>query len=416
MSVDYDGPAFPEGDGEAQQAIAERKARLLGKVKSGTWLNTAHFKPMQWTVPGLVPEGSGFLIGPPKIGKSWWALSIGLSVASGGVALGAIPVDERDVLYLALEDGDRRMQSRCRTLLDDNPIPERFSYAISMVGENDILDLMTVWLDDHPDGLVMLDTLGRVMQAARSGQTQYERDYAMGARLKKVADDHPGSTVLTVHHSRKAASDDFMDSTSGTQGLNGAADFTIVLQRPRGENEATISISGRDVEEGSYAAVSENGSWRIVGDSLAEASHAAAQARLTSGLQQGSETDKALGIVDEHPDGITPKEVDQALDWESGHASKVLGRLYDSGRIARPRRGTYSPVGGGRCGRMGDSPSADSPKLPHLPLSQPVGDSPSALALVPDDPCPDCHLSLTGRTGSNTCSWRHTQARKESAS
>lgn len=411
MTESYDGPAFPEGDDEAQQAMAERKARLLGKVKSGTWLNTAHFKPMQWTVPGLVPEGSGFLIGPPKIGKSWWALSIGLAVASGGVALGAIPVDQRDVLYLALEDGDRRMQSRCRTLLDDNPIPERFSYAISMVGEADILDLMTVWLDDHPDGLVMLDTLGRVMQAARSGQTQYERDYAMGARLKRVADDHPGSTVLTVHHSRKAGSDDFMDSTSGTQGLNGAADFTIVLQRPRGESEATISISGRDVEEGSYAAVSENGSWRIVGDSLAEASHAAAQARLTSGV--GDKMTQIVSLVSRSPEGISGAEVARATGLSADTVRQDLRRALKDGRIRQPKdRGKYFPVN--TVSQVSHVTSDDEPG--NVTRDRCDTHAESQLTVVPDDPCPDCHLSLTGRTGSNACRWRHTQARKEAAS
>lgn len=411
MSVDYDGPSFPEGDDEAQQAIAERKARLLRKVKSGAWLNSARFKPMQWTVPGLVPEGSGFLIGPPKIGKSWWALSIGLSVASGGVALGAIPVDQRDVLYLALEDGDRRMQSRCRTLLDDSPIPERFSYAISMVGENDILDLMTVWLDDHPDGLVMLDTLGRVMQAARSGQTQYERDYAMGARLKRVADDHPGSTVLTVHHSRKAASDDFMDSTSGTQGLNGAADFTIVLQRPRGENEAIISISGRDVEEGSYAAVSENGSWRIDGDSLAEASHAAAQARLTSGV--GDKMTQIVSLVSRSPEGISGTEVARATGLPADTVRQDLRRAMKDGRILQPKdRGKYFPVN--TVSQVSHVTSDDEPG--NVTRDRCDTHAESQLTVVPDDPCPDCNLSLTGRTGSNTCSWRHTQAQQESAS
>lgn len=257
----------------------------------------------------------------------------------------------------------------------------------------------------------MLDTLGKVMPAASTGQTQYQRDYNIGGRLKKVADDHPGSTVLTVHHSRKAESVDFMDSTSGTQGLNGAADFTIVLQRPRGENDAIIAISGRDVEEGSYAAVSENGSWRIDGDSLAEASHAAAQARLTSGV--GDKMTQIVSLVSRSPEGISATEVARATGLREDTVRQDLRRALKDGRILQPKdRGKYFPVN--TVSQVSHVTSDDDPG--NVTRDRCDTHTESALALVPDDPCPDCHLSLTGRTGSNACRWRHTQARKESAS
>ena len=66
----------------------------------------------------------GLLVGPPKKGKSWLVANIGLAVAAGGLALGVIPVTQRPVLYLALEDGHRRLQSRFRRILGfGQPIP-----------------------------------------------------------------------------------------------------------------------------------------------------------------------------------------------------------------------------------------------------------------------------------------------------
>jgi hypothetical protein len=47
----------------------------------------------------------------------------GISVASGGVALGAFDVVEGDVLYLALEGSPRRPQGRLRMLLGDQKAP-----------------------------------------------------------------------------------------------------------------------------------------------------------------------------------------------------------------------------------------------------------------------------------------------------
>ena len=56
-------------------------------------------------------------MGPPKLGKSWFALDIVVAVAAGGKALGHIDVEPGYVLYLALEDPPRRMQDRTRKVL-----------------------------------------------------------------------------------------------------------------------------------------------------------------------------------------------------------------------------------------------------------------------------------------------------------
>ena len=72
-------------------------------------------------MPRIIPEGSSLIVGSPKIGKSWFVLGCGLEVAEGGKALGALSVGQRPVLYLALEDGHRRLQERCRILR--RPIP-----------------------------------------------------------------------------------------------------------------------------------------------------------------------------------------------------------------------------------------------------------------------------------------------------
>src|SRR5690625_3898471 len=85
---------------------------LLDLVKTGPWLDKQVFRPTEWVIPGLAPEGFGLLTGPPKIGKSWFALSVSLGSAAGGKVLGRIDVKARPVLYLALEDGDRRLQDR----------------------------------------------------------------------------------------------------------------------------------------------------------------------------------------------------------------------------------------------------------------------------------------------------------------
>jgi RecA-family ATPase len=70
------------------------------------------FPPPKWAVPGLLAEGVTLFAGPPKVGKSWLSLGLGLAIAAGGKALDSIPTDPGPVLYLALEDTPRRLKSR----------------------------------------------------------------------------------------------------------------------------------------------------------------------------------------------------------------------------------------------------------------------------------------------------------------
>lgn len=320
-----------------------RTEHLLSRIHDGAWLDAQTFPPLQWAVPGLIAEGMGLLVGPPKLGKSWFALGVGLAVAQGGYALGKIRVEQRPVLYAALEDGNRRMQYRCRHLLDDQPIPGGFQYFTDARGADEALAILTAWLDRHPGGLVMLDTLGKVLPSAAPGQSAYERDYAIGSVLKGIADDHPGSAFLIVHHTRKMASSDFMDATSGTNGLNGSADYTVVLERVRGEDSARIKVTGRDVTEGEYAARMPGGAWLLDGDDLTQAAETARTERATDGL--GDDSAQVVAFVGQHPEGVGIGQVAAHMGWDDKKTSAYLGRLVGKDRIARPTRGHYTPVG-----------------------------------------------------------------------
>src|SRR5262249_10785231 len=83
----------------------------------------------RWAVAGVLPSGSTIGAGKPKLGKSWLALNVALAVAQGGVALGSIPVEAGDVLYLALEDTKRRLKDRLAKMLgtQDATPPERLT-------------------------------------------------------------------------------------------------------------------------------------------------------------------------------------------------------------------------------------------------------------------------------------------------
>ena len=316
---------------------------ILDYVITGDWLDAQEYPPVAFAVPGLIPEGFGLLTGPPKAGKSWAVMGLGLAVASGGKAFGHINIPRpRPVLYLALEDGERRVQARARKLLHDQPIPAGMHF-VTDVPPLLVLDVMDAWLDmnANEEPLVILDTLGRVMPSATPGESAYERDYRIGVKLKRSTDSRPGSTLLVVHHVRKATGDDWMDSTSGTNGLNGSADFTVNLSRARNEDTGLIRVTGRDVSEGEYQVTVTEGEWSLTGESLNDAAQAAEQGRATKNL--GDFAASIIRYVTDHGP-VSPKQVEAAVQLPGTTVRSYLTRAVDAGRLQKHGRGLYGPA------------------------------------------------------------------------
>lgn len=308
------------------------------ELRDGSWLDGQQFPPLRYTVPGIMPAGFGIIAAPPKAGKSLLILDWLLAVANGGQALGTLPVGRaRDVLYLALEDGDRRLQARCRQLLaEGEPIPDRFRYVLS-VPPGQVLAVIADALERYPEtGLIVLDTLGRIMPLPLPGETTYQRDYRVAVALKRFADERPGLAVIVIHHTRKAFSDDFIDSISGTHGLAGAADTIITLTRSRGKGDGVLRVTGRDVIEADYAVKFHGGAWSLDGATLSEARANVAR-RAESGTL-GERSAEIVEFVRQHPAGARAKEV---RDKFGDDADTYLKRLTDSNRLARPKRGLY---------------------------------------------------------------------------
>jgi hypothetical protein len=322
-------------------------AGLLAGIRNGAWLDAQDFPPLRYVVPGLVPEGLTLMVGAPKIGKSWYTLDACLAVASGGFALGCIATGSaRPVLYLALEDSDRRMQDRCRQLLvAGEPIPERFEYLTRVASPGEVTPTVAAWLGQHPgeQPFVVIDTLGKAMPLTLQGETVYQRDYRVMGELKQLCDAEPGAGIIVNHHDRKASADDFVDFVSGTNGLAGGADTIMVLSRDRGENAGLLRVTGRDIPEGAYALTLIPGTWwRLDGANLEEAAAAARSAKVSAGL--GDKSAAIVAYIGQHPEGVRADDVTTAFEMTTNAARVYLGRLHESRRIERQHRGLYTPV------------------------------------------------------------------------
>lgn len=305
------------------------------------WLMEQDFPPPVFVLPGLIPQGCTLLVAPPKLGKSWFCLSLGVAVSTGTEALGGVPVQQRPVLYMALEDGQITLQDRLRTL-GAVDLPETLEF-IDTIPE-DTIGTVRAFLEDYADQepLVILDTLGKV-KGVYAGNDAYGNDYAIMSTLKARVDDVPGASLIVVHHTNKGGRTDFVDSVSGTQGIAGAADTILTIQRERFDNEAVLKVTSRLMREAEAALTLHDGvRWELDGDSLAEASQRVAKREAEQGL--GEDMRGILEGLEQHPEGISPADLAEQLEMDAGKVRTYLRRLADQRRALNPHRGLYTPV------------------------------------------------------------------------
>ena len=104
----------------------------LKTVDAETLLSTPMSKTM-FIVDGLISQGVNVISGASKIGKSWLMLWLGLHVAQGNSIWG-LPTLQCDVLYLSLEDTQRRIKDRLYNLTDSAPDNLYFAVTSGLIG------------------------------------------------------------------------------------------------------------------------------------------------------------------------------------------------------------------------------------------------------------------------------------------
>jgi predicted ATP-dependent serine protease len=323
----------------------EKDQTLLSDIITADELQQMVFPEPKYAIPGVIPEGYSLLSGAPKVGKSWFVLDLCIAKASGKKALQSLEVEAGDVLYVALEDGHRRLQSRVDQLMPGGLFPHRL-HLHTQVAPGKIIETVEAWLRATPGAsLIVIDTLGKVMPPKLMGESAYERDYRIGGHLHRLAGRRQGVSLVVVHHTRKAASEDFVDSSSGTNGLTGAADTVLIVNRRRLEDQAILSVTGRDIDEAEYGLErTASGSWQLIGNCLRSSAEAATGLRVAmTADRHGDRMREIVALVNTHA-VTSPREVADRFSMDPRDASKYLQRAFEKNLIDKAGRGLYVPV------------------------------------------------------------------------
>ena len=287
------------------------------------------FPEPRWAVSGILPEGLNLLAGKPKKGKSILALNLGVSISLGGLALGQIPVEKGAVVYLALEDTERRLQGRLGHMLrysEETPAALHLFTKWPRVDAGG-LDLLEAKIQEIQDvRLVIIDTLQKFRKPMRSNGNLYQEDYETVAQIKDVA-DRLGVCILLIHHLRKAQADDPFDTLSGSLGLTGGVDGTLVMENSKGNT--ILHITGRDVEEAEYAIELDRQmlAWRLLG-TKAEVKSNRDQQQLYDALKQANEP-------------CSPKELSEITGLNIRYVKNTLGKFIEDGSAQKAGHGKY---------------------------------------------------------------------------
>ena len=312
-------PMAPEG------GTAPAKAHRVTSVGiDAADLLARDIPPLRWLVPDLIPEGTTILAAPPKVGKSCLVYQIAVEASIGGDVLGR-RVRSGSVLYLALEDGERRGRDRLMAVLAGRTMPAgrlEIRWSSNLIGAG-LEDDIRSWLDAHPDAvMVAVDTLGKVRPNGDGRRGAYEVDVQALAGLQDLFRNRPIALVV-VHHARKEASDDFLASVSGTYGLTGSADTIIAIRRKRLEAFGTVLVTGRDIADAEIACRFDGLLWQAAPDALPAARF---------------ERTEVYRVIEEHGP-IYPQAIADLIGKSRNNVQNMVAGLLSQGAVARTGRG-----------------------------------------------------------------------------
>lgn len=293
-------------------------------------LLTKQLEPIRWTVEAMIPEGLTFLAGKPKLGKSWLALVLALAIASGNKFLG-YTTTTGSVLYIALEDGERRLQERAiwlgaRTMSNLDQFHYRTDWPTLDHGG---LEQLEQWMADYPQTrLIVVDTFGRI-RGDLPGRDKYAEEYGLLGRLQQFAISN-GIAIICIHHLRKMGADDWIEQLSGSQAVTGAADTILGLYRERGQMDATFRTVSRDADELELALQFNDGRWACMGPA--------------ADYRHSIERTAVLGALKDLGGEGKVAEIATLVDKTSANTSKLLVGLVEEGAVRKVKHGLYSTV------------------------------------------------------------------------
>ncbi len=221
-------------------------------------------------VENFIAEGVTLLVGASKIGKSYLMLDLCVKVACGQPFLN-MKTEKSPVWYFALEDSPRRVRKRLHQIsgghVEDDIADVTFIFEAQGIKDGFLASLEQRLAARKQEGkrlpgMIVVDTLQMVRGMSGASVNAYAADYQIIRSMKDTAKRFRVAIVLVHHTNKLHNTQDSYERVSGSTGLMGAADSTILMDRRRGEATARICGTGRDIQFDEFEIEFDDGVWK----------------------------------------------------------------------------------------------------------------------------------------------------------
>lgn len=286
-----------------------------------------------WIIQGILPEGLSMLVAKPKVGKTFLAQNFAVALATGGKALGSIPVNKGRVCFLALEGSVAGQKRRYEKMLMGKQAPSNLHLVQEFPPlDLDGIQLLYKFISLYPDTcLIIIDTHERVRNRKKSTGVGYADDVNSFGSLANLC-KKTSVSVLVIHHTNKRLDGDSVDLVSGTTGLTAAVDNILLMNTDpsHGQGYVRLHLTPREEEETEYILQfeSESCTWNLVGES--------------EGVVRSEPRKQILDVLANAEYPLGPKEIARQSGASYESTRYLLGKMLDDAEVARPSRGKYS--------------------------------------------------------------------------
>jgi len=233
---------------------------------NGDQLKDKEFPDIVWAVEHIIPEGLTIFAGDAKIGKSLLALDLCLAVSAGVDAIGQQPSVQGDVVYMSMEDPQRRVKERIKKQHDIWPATFHLvTSGITTLGiefYKTVDEMMLIWPDLR---MIVIDTLQFVMPPKKNNVDDYSHYYQHLDPLHKWSLENHVAIICITHKNKtkQVEGDNPFAGIIGSVAIQGTADAMLMLSKnslkKQNDNsgeyvaDGFLSVIGREIEESCYA-------------------------------------------------------------------------------------------------------------------------------------------------------------------
>ena len=204
--------------------------------------------PLPLVSAGMLDKGDGFILaGRSGVGKSWLAMDLAISIATGTKWLGEYPTSKGTVLYIDEEGSEWNDQERIAQLVAGRDWPMKPDMRLylkiqSMLKLDDPKGLTTIqrMMERYRPDLLIFDTLAR----AHSGDENSTQEMAEFFHLSRSLRNAYDSAIAFLHHVRKPMKDDpgdECDMIRGSSDIRGWPDGILFVKEGKDPTQIIVN-------------------------------------------------------------------------------------------------------------------------------------------------------------------------------